>query len=186
MVDGRIREGALRRLSFVQPVGFDEPVFDGGELWVYRERTEGFIEAVMELGEGGRAMGLRSVRLDRAIDMVDLERLAYAFPCIEEFEYWAGRPLTPVLSSLGTGNAIAFQNFYRILAREDPGMMSSLIMTSLYQDLNGFIKASEKLREVRIQGKARAEIARVGGELRSVRMILKLAKWQESMDFFPS
>ncbi|KAK6536012.1 hypothetical protein TWF281_000258 [Arthrobotrys megalospora] len=148
----------LRKVSFVHPEEFGAPIFNGDELWEYRERTEGFLQEIMGLGlEGGLANGIRELTIQRSLDVVDLERLAAAFPELEEFEYWIDRSLTPSLHNLGTGSRLVFHSLFMHLSLGIPPLTPPY-NHDVFTDIRLLGKHCRNLRQVRVQGVVRADI----------------------------
>ncbi|KAK6509011.1 hypothetical protein TWF481_003777 [Arthrobotrys musiformis] len=148
----------LRKLGFVHPEEFGAPVLIGSELWAYRDRTEGFVMEILELGlEGGLANGIRQLKIQRTLDVFDLQKLAAAFPELEEFEYWIDRPITPSLHNLGTGSRLVFHSLFMHLSL-GIAPLTPPYNHDVFTDIRLLGKYCRNLRQVRVQGVVRANI----------------------------
>ncbi|KAK6357561.1 hypothetical protein TWF718_001869 [Orbilia javanica] len=148
----------LRKLGLVHPEEFGAPVLNGSRLWEYRDRTEGFVVEIMALGlEGGLANGIRELKIQRTLDVIDLQKLASAFPELEEFEYWIDRPLSPSLPSLGTGSRLVFHSLFMHLSL-GIAPLTPPYNHDVFTDIRLLGKYCRNLRQVRVQGVVRANI----------------------------
>lgn len=150
----------LRKLSLVHPEEFGAPVLNGngGELWAYRGMTESFVVEIMALGlEGGLANGIRELKIERTLDVIDLQKIAAAFPELEEFEYWIDRPLTPSLHNLGTGSRLVFHSLFMHLSL-GIAPLTPPYNHDVFTDIRLLGKYCRNLQQVRVQGVVRANI----------------------------
>ncbi|KAF3111951.1 hypothetical protein TWF102_005708 [Orbilia oligospora] len=148
----------LRKLSFVHPGDFGAPELNGSKLWEYRGRTEGFVMDIMALGlESGLANGIRELKIQRTLDVVDLQKLAAVFPELEVFEYWIDRPLNPSLHSLGSGSRLVFHSLFMHLSL-GIAPLTPPYNHDVFTDIRLLGKYCRNLRQVRVQGVVRANI----------------------------
>ncbi|KAK6516296.1 hypothetical protein TWF506_006205 [Arthrobotrys conoides] len=157
-VTGAAAPTGLRKLSFVYPEDFEAPVLNGGKLWEYRGRTEGFVMEIMALGlESGLANGIRELKIQRTLDVVDLQKLAAVFPELEVFEYWIDRPLNPSLQNLGSGSRLVFHSLFMHLSL-GIAPLTPPYNHDVFTDIRLLGKYCRNLRQVRVQGVVRANI----------------------------